>query len=64
MLEIDANNKVHIKFNDHIVEYEIPDELHGTTFGKIVSWQVKLTLRHHGKFHDDDDMFCLQDQVD
>lgn len=34
ILEIDENNQVHIKFNDDIVSYEIPDELPGTTHGK------------------------------
>lgn len=37
ILEIDEDNKVHIKFNDDYISYEIPDELSGTTYGKSPS---------------------------
>ena len=34
-LKIDENNEVNIKFNDDFITYEIPDELPGTTYGKL-----------------------------
>lgn len=44
VLQIDENNQVSIKFNDDSITYEIPEELHGTTFGK------STLFIHHSNF--------------